>query len=54
MRLKAGKERVSIIDFVDDFSLPGGHKNYLLKHGEERIKVYTEQGFPYKQYKIKF
>jgi superfamily II DNA or RNA helicase len=54
MRLKAGKERVNIIDFVDDFSLPGGNKNYLLKHGEERIKVYNEQGFPFKKYRVNF
>jgi superfamily II DNA or RNA helicase len=54
MRLKEGKEKVNIIDFVDDFSLPKGHKNYLLKHGEERMKIYAEQGFPYKKYTVKF
>lgn len=54
MRLCEGKERVNIIDFVDDFSLTRGNKNYLLKHGEERMKIYKEQGFPYKKYMVKF
>jgi superfamily II DNA or RNA helicase len=54
MRLKKGKERVNIIDFVDDYSLGRGSKNYLLKHGEERVKIYTQQGFPYKEYRVKF
>ena len=53
MRLKQGKEMVNIIDFVDDFSLSRGSKNYLLKHGEERMKIYKQQGFPYKQYSVK-
>jgi superfamily II DNA or RNA helicase len=54
MRLFEGKERVNIIDFVDDFSLSKNSKNYLLKHGEERMKIYREQGFPYKKYYIDF
>lgn len=54
MRLYEGKERVNIIDFVDDFSINPRNKNYLLKHGEERIKIYKQQGFPYKLYKVEF
>jgi type I site-specific restriction endonuclease len=54
MRLHDAKERVNIIDFVDDFSLTKGNKNYLLKHGEERVKIYREQGFPFKRYKVQF
>ena len=54
MRLFEGKERTNIIDFVDDFSLAKGNKNYSLKHGEDRMKIYKEQGFPYKKYKVKF
>jgi superfamily II DNA or RNA helicase len=54
MRLFEGKERVNIIDFVDDFSLVKNNRNYLLKHGEDRQKIYREQGFPYKVYKVKF
>jgi hypothetical protein len=54
MRLCEGKDSVQIIDFVDDFSLTKGNKNYLLKHGEERMKIYKEQGFPFKKYMVKF
>jgi superfamily II DNA or RNA helicase len=54
MRLKSGKDRVNIIDFVDDFSLTKMSKNYLLKHGEERARIYREQGFPHKKYTVKF
>lgn len=54
MRLMEGKEKVNIIDFVDDFSLSPRNKNYLLKHGEERVKIYKQQGFPYKIYKVTF
>ena len=54
MRLFEGKERTNIIDFVDDFTIHKGNKNYLMKHGEDRIKIYKEQGFPYKKYKVKF
>jgi superfamily II DNA or RNA helicase len=53
MRLMKGKDRVNIIDFVDDYSTGGRSKNYLLKHGEERMKIYREQGFPYKEYRVK-
>lgn len=52
MRLMAGKDRTNIIDFVDDFSI-GRSKNYLLKHGEERMKIYQEQGFPFKEYQVR-
>ena len=52
MRLMAGKDRTNIIDFVDDFSI-GRSKNYLLKHGEERMKIYQEQGFPFKEYHVR-
>lgn len=54
MRLMPGKEKTNIIDFVDDFSTSPRNKNYLLKHGEERMKIYKEQGFPYKLYKVTF
>jgi superfamily II DNA or RNA helicase len=54
MRLFEGKERTNIIDFVDDFTISKGNKNYLMKHGDERVKIYKEQGFPYKKYKVKF
>jgi superfamily II DNA or RNA helicase len=57
LRLFEGKEKVNIIDFVDDFSTGTGekykNKNYLIRHSEERLKVYQEQGFPYKIYNVK-
>ena len=52
MRLFDGKEKVNIIDFVDDFSF-GGKDNYLLKHSKERIEIYKKEQFEYKIYEIK-
>jgi len=52
MRLKEGKERVTIIDFVDDFSHK--NKNYLRKHGDERCNTYKTQGFPFKIYEVSY
>jgi superfamily II DNA or RNA helicase len=56
MRLLEGKDKVYIWDFVDDFSYGSDNryrKNYLLKHGEERTKIYQRQGFPNKRYRVK-
>lgn len=52
MRLFEGKEKVNIIDFVDDFSV-GGKENYLLKHSKERIDIYKKEHFEYKIYEVK-
>ncbi|HRW21419.1 MAG TPA: hypothetical protein P5509_05555 [Bacteroidales bacterium] len=52
MRLHEEKDRVTIYDFVDDFTL--GDENYLLKHGKERIRTYKTQKFPYKIYTVTF
>ena len=52
MRLFEGKEKVNIIDFVDDFSW-GGKDNYLMKHSKERIEIYKKEQFEYKMYEIK-
>lgn len=60
MRLLEGKKVVYIWDFVDDFRVKDLRNaftwiknNYLYRHGQERIKTYKEQGFPYKKYKVK-
>jgi superfamily II DNA or RNA helicase len=53
MRKFAGKEKVNIIDFVDDFSW-GGSQNYLLKHSTERIEIYRRENFEYKIFDVKF
>ena len=52
MRLFEGKEKVNIIDFVDDFAW-GGKENYLLKHSKERIEIYKREQFDYKIYNVK-
>jgi superfamily II DNA or RNA helicase len=51
MRKMAGKEKVNIIDFVDDFSSPG-YKNYLMKHSDERINIYKNENFEYKIFRV--
>jgi superfamily II DNA or RNA helicase len=51
MRKMEGKEKVNIIDFVDDFST-AGYKNYLMKHSEARISIYRNENFDYKIFRI--
>lgn len=51
MRLHAQKDKVTIIDIVDDLSWKGD-KNYLMKHGDSRLEIYDQEGFPYKIYKV--
>ena len=53
MRKLEGKEKVNIIDFVDDFSF-GDSMNYLLKHSFERIEIYKREKFDYKIFEVKF
>ena len=51
MRLFEGKDKVNIIDFVDDFSWDG-KENYLMKHSKERIEIYKKEHFEYKIYEV--
>ena len=51
MRLYEGKEKVNIIDFVDDFSWKSSI-NYLMKHSLERIEIYKREKFDYKMYDV--
>jgi hypothetical protein len=51
MRLYEGKEKVNIIDFVDDFSFEES-ANYLMKHSLERIEIYKREKFEYKMYSV--
>ena len=53
MRKLDGKEKVNIIDFVDDFSWKNS-MNYLLKHSFDRIDIYKREDFEYKIYEVKF
>jgi superfamily II DNA or RNA helicase len=54
MRLMEGKEKVNVIDFIDNFEY-GTNKyqkiNYLLRHAKARQQIYKDRGFPYKRYK---
>lgn len=51
MRQHEDKEVAIVIDFVDDFSV-NGKMNFLMKHSEERIKIYEKEKFPYKIYNV--
>jgi superfamily II DNA or RNA helicase len=56
MRLKDGKDIVTVIDFCDNFIYGNNayqKKNYLMRHADDRQKIYYEKKFPYKRYKIK-
>jgi len=52
MRKMEGKEKVNVIDFVDDFST-AKYKSYLTKHSLERIEIYKKEGFEYRLYNVK-
>jgi len=52
MRKQKNKERTTIIDFCDDFSMKT--QGYLRKHSEERIQTYKEQGFPFKIFEVNY
>jgi superfamily II DNA or RNA helicase len=52
MRKMEGKEKVNVIDFVDDFSTKK-YRSYLAKHSLERIEIYKKEGFEYKIYNVK-
>ena len=52
MRLMEGKEKVNVIDFVDDFC-SSKYTNYLMKHGEARIQIYKNEKFKYQIFKVK-
>lgn len=49
LRLHKLKKVLYVIDFVDDFSIPG-YKNYVLQQSNERKEIYNREKFPYKEY----
>lgn len=53
MRLMGGKNYVTVIDLIDDFQF-GNSKNFIMKHAEERKKIYINEKYIIKEYKIKF
>lgn len=55
MRLMPGKEKIQVIDFSDNYEYGSGYqrKNYLIRHADERERIYKEKKFPFKRFKIK-
>lgn len=52
MRKMEGKEKVIVVDFVDDFSTTR-YQNYLVKHMNARLEIYRKEGFEHKIYKVR-
>ena len=51
LRQSKGKEKAILYDIADDLRYKK-HMNFTLKHFVERVKIYTEEKFPFKIYKI--
>lgn len=51
LRQSEGKEIATLYDISDDLRV-GKHMNYTLKHMVERVRIYNEEKFPFKIYKI--
>jgi superfamily II DNA or RNA helicase len=51
LRQSEGKEIATLYDISDDLRV-GKHMNHTLKHFVERVRIYTEEKFPFKIYKI--
>jgi len=51
LRTSETKEKAVLYDIADDLRV-GKHMNHTLKHFVERVRIYTEEKFPYKMYKI--
>lgn len=52
LRLKDGKNLLRLYDISDDLSYKS-HKNHTINHMLERVKIYSEEKFPYKIYPVK-
>jgi superfamily II DNA or RNA helicase len=51
LRQSNGKEQAVLYDIADDLRHKK-HMNYTLRHFVERVKIYTEEKFPFKIYNI--
>ena len=51
LRKSDAKERATLYDIADDLRT-GKYMNFTLRHFVERTKIYNDEGFPYKLYKI--
>lgn len=52
LRQHESKEHAVLYDIVDDLSIKS-HKNYTLKHFEERLKIYDSEKFNHKVYNVR-
>ena len=52
LRINEGKEKAVLYDIADDMRV-GKYMNFTLKHFVERVKIYTEEEFLFKLYKIR-
>jgi superfamily II DNA or RNA helicase len=53
LRVSEKKKTLKVYDIVDDLSILK-HKNHILKHFEERLKIYKKEKFDYKIYSMSF
>ena len=51
LRQAEGKDKATLYDIADDLR-SGKHMNFTLKHFVERTKIYNDEKFPFKIYKI--
>ena len=51
LRQAEGKEMATLYDIADDLRIKK-HMNFTLRHFVERVKIYTEEKFTFKTYKI--
>jgi len=51
LRQAEGKDKATLYDIADDLRYKK-HMNFTLKHFVERVRIYTEEKFPFKIYKI--
>lgn len=51
LRQMEGKEKVIIVDFVDDFTY-GAKPNYLMQHMQERIRIYEQEKHKYQIFDV--
>lgn len=52
LRLHSDKEEAYLYDIVDDLSYKSS-KNFMVKHFQERVKIYSSEKFPFKIYNTK-
>ena len=56
MRIFETKQLVYLFDFIDNYMFGSNkyqHKNYLMRHADERARIYRERKFPYKRFIVK-